>query len=351
MMRPPAHERGFVLAVTLWILAAIVVVAAMVALWALQGVEETRGLQDEAEDAVAIHDTAQTLLYVAATRDFTYAGLPTAPIDRAEYAKRTLEEFGALRHDPVGGEMGLDDRTYQGLGQSGFSIQDEAGLLGVNWAEPAAAARFVGSLPEVAGQGAALRDALLDYIDEDDVPLPSGGERAAYVAAGREGPANHRMMSPLELYQVLGWDRLPARQYRALQDVFTPYYAGPVNVNTASAAVLGAWVPGCPAVCDQIVQVRAQAPIINMLELRQRLGVDARLIEEGSYRTMPADVLRFTFWGRNGRGVRMHVRLTPQADKAAPWSILSSYPIVSPPVHATQRTGSPLLAPPTPGHG
>ena len=126
MTRAPSRERGFVLAVTLWILAAIVVVAAMVSLWALQGIEETRGLQDDAQDAIDLHDSAQTLLYISATRDFTLAGLPTAPIDRAEYAKRTLQEFGALNHDPIGGEMRLDDHPYLGLGETGFSIQDES---------------------------------------------------------------------------------------------------------------------------------------------------------------------------------------------------------------------------------
>ena len=351
MRSPPSRERGFVLAVTLWILAAIVVVAAMVSLWALQGVDESRGLQDEVQDAIDIHDTAQTLLYIGATRDFTYAGLPTAPIDRAEYAKRTLQEFGALNHDPVGGEMGLDDHPYRGLGESGFSIQDEAGLLGVSWADPRSATRLLKIAPAVAGQAPALRDAMLDYIDEDDTPLPSGGEHAAYVALGRDGPANHRMMSPLELHWVLGWDRLPPDQYRLLQEYFTPYYAGAVNLNTAPSAVLATWLPGCPETCDQLLQARARAPIMNMDDFQRMLGKGGDLLEYGDYRTMPADVLRFTLWGRNGRGVRMHVRLTPGADKGAPWSILSSYPIVSPLVHATQRTGSPLLAAPAPGHG
>lgn len=351
-MQAPSREGGFVLAVTLWILAAIVVVAALVSLWALQGIEETRGLQDEAQDAIDVHDTTQTLLYIAATRDFTLAGLPTAPIDRAEYAKRTLQEFGALNHDPIGGELGLDDHPYRGLGESGFSIQDEAGLLGVNWADPRAAGQLLKAVPAVAGQAPALRDALLDYIDEDDSPLPSGGERAAYVALGRDGPANHRMMSPLELHRVLGWDRLPADQYRVLEGNFTPFYAGPVNVNTAPSIVLAAWLPGCPATCEQILQMRAQRPIETMDELQRRLGTDRQLMEFGDYRTMPADVLRFTLWGRNGRGVRMHVRLTPGADKGAPWSILSYYPYVSSaPAHAIQPTGSPLLAAPAPGHG
>ncbi|MBS0226983.1 MAG: general secretion pathway protein GspK [Proteobacteria bacterium] len=326
-------------------------VAAMVSMWALQGVEGTRGLQDEADDAIAIHDTAQTLMYIAATRDFTYAGLPTAPIDRAEYAKRTLQEFGALNHDPVGGEMALDDQPYRGLGESGFSIQDEAGLLGVNWADPRAAGRLLGIAPEVAGQAPALRDALLDYIDEDDTPLPSGGERSAYVALGRTGPANHRMMSPRELHSVLGWDRLPTAQYRHLQQYFTPYYGGAVNLNTAPSAVLATWLPGCPTTCEQVLQIRARTPIKTMDDLQRRLGTDQQLMEFGDYRTMPSDVLRITLWGRNGRGVRMHVRLTPGEDKGAPWAILSSYPIVSAPVHAAQRTGSPLLAAPSPGHG
>lgn len=338
------RAQGFVLAVTLWILAAVAIVAAMVSLWALESVRETTVLRSEADDEVAIYGTTETMLYMAATRDITYAGLPLKPIDRAEYSKRLLEEFGALRHDPVGGELWLDDQPYQGMEGARFSLQDETGLLGLTWPEQGFAQLLFDSEPSLASRAPALRDALLDYIDEDSDQRPLGAEAAQYRAAGREGPANRRLMTPLELHSVLGWDAIEPAQLRRLQSLLTPYYMATFNLNTAPEGALATWLPDCPDACRSIIQQRRQQPFINTNDLEARTAVRLPGDSAASFRFLAGDALRISVWGRSGRGKRLHVRLTPMADQAAPWSILSVYPLFEPPPVDVKPTGSPLFA-------
>lgn len=342
-------QSGFVLAVTLWILAAIAIVAAMVSLWAISGVQDATRYQEEVEDEVDAYSTLQTVLYLAATRDMTLAGLPTRRIDRAEYAKRVLEEFGALRVDPVGGELTLDDRAYHGLGATRFSIQDEAGLMGFSPFGEAGATRLLSSEPAAERQLGKLRDSLLDYVDEDGNARTQGAEAAAYGAkAGEPMPANRRMATPMELERVLGWNTLPSEALARLREKATVYYVGPLNINTAPEAVLAQYLPGCPDTCRTLAELRRQAPIRNTDELQRRLVVTLPGTPETDFRTMPEGQLRLTAWARSGHGWRLHVELTPEKDKAGPWTILAAYPVFVTPRDA-EPTRSALLAQAPPG--
>ena len=335
---------GFVLAVTLWILAAIAVIAAMVSVWAVDGVRDAGTVQAEADQAVETYGTAQTLLYLLSTRDMTRAGLPTKAIDRADYSARILEDFGALDTDPVGGEIRMDGSPYQGLPDTGFSIQDTAGLLGVTWAVPDIADLVLATVPELRAEAPRLRDTLLDYVDEDDEVRPNGAEAVQYRNAGRDyGPANRMLTSPVELARVLGWERVPKDVLAKVESVISTYYLGPYNINTLPANVLAAIVPGCPALCETWVQMRQSGPFRNQYDLQGRLAISLPKALEDFYRNMPADTQRITVWTRDGRAWRWYVKLTPMADKEGPWTILAVYPVDVDP-HDAQPTGSPLFA-------
>lgn len=342
-VRRPVLQSGFVLAVTLWILAAIAVLAAMVSMWALSGVQDVSAHQEEVQDEIDGYSTVQTIMYLMATRDFTRAGLPVTRIDRAEYAKRVLEEFGALRTDPVGGELKLDDHVYAGLGNITFSIQDESGLMTLSAFNPQSVRRMVDAESGLEGRAARLSDELLDYIDEDSDVRSQGAETAQYSAANNNYvPANRRLATPLEIRSVPSWAEMPLATLKRIERRFTPYYNGPLNINTAPAEVLASYLPGCPATCDAVVALREQDPIRNTDELQRRLVTQLPGTPETDFRTMPEGVLRITTWSSSGHGWRWHVERTPEADKAGPWTILAAYPIFKTPRHA-EPTGSPLL--------
>ena len=72
----PRPASGFVLAVTLWILAGIAIAVGLMTLWSLQQLEQARLGHERLDDELAANGTRDTLLYFASTRELTLAGLP-----------------------------------------------------------------------------------------------------------------------------------------------------------------------------------------------------------------------------------------------------------------------------------
>lgn len=323
-------QGGFVLAVTLWLLAGIAIVVALVTLWSLDQVQDAQRDRDQAEDQLALFSTRETVVYLAATRDMTVAGLPVQGLSAEQRVARTLSEFGGLRRDPVGGELRLDDSAYQGLGGTTFSVQDEAGLYPVVWPDAMRLDRLLETQGIADKNRARLRDALLDYVDEDSLRHLHGAEKREYERAGRPVPPNRRLLLPMELERVLGWDELPPQTLAALQSVTTTFYAGALNLNTAPASLLPTLINGCPRTCDTLMAQRRDRPFRSAVELQALLGVQLPGDDMVEYRFAPSDTLRLTVWGRTGAAMRIHVRLTPLADKRAPWTILAAYPVARP---------------------
>jgi len=346
----PAYQRGFVLAVTLWILAAIAVVVGLVTLWALDAVRKASDERQRTEDLLAIQGTRDTLLYLRSTREQTRAGLPIAPMADDERARRVLAEMGGFITDPRGGELRLDGRAYEGLAGTTFAIQDEAGLYSLMLPAPAWLDRFLEVFGVSEDDIPRLRDALLDYADTDPLRRLNGAEAREYELEGRRAPPGRRLLLPVEAGAVLGWDALPQALRDRLPALTTTFYGGGVNLNTAPEALLPVWIPGCPETCKALVARRDTQPFTTGREVEQVLGV--RLLGDWllDYRFLGDDTLRLTLWGRSGAAQRIHVRFTPTADRLGPWSILAAYPVPRPAEHAkAQATGSDLLADPPPG--
>lgn len=331
--RPGGHgtprEAGFVLAVTLWILAGITIAVGLMTLWALDQVGQARIGREMLEDEFALQDTRDTLLYIASTRELNRAGLPTAVLSDEAMAMRRLDEMGGLMRDPVGGELQLDGTHYAGMGRVNFAIQDEAGLFSVVLPEPDRVDRFLLAMGVDREQVPRLRDTLLDYIDTDDLNRLNGAEARDYEREDRPPPPNRRLLVPGEISAVLGWDELAPDQLAAIAERITPYYAGATNLNTAPRTLLPLWIAGCPETCDLLVERRRAEPFHSSRDVEGKMGImlPGDIID---YRFVADSTLRFTVWGRTGAAWRMHVRLTPLADKRGPWSILAAYPIERP---------------------
>jgi len=346
--RPPARRAsGFALAITLWLLAAMAVAAGLAMLWAREEVQASTRDRDLLVDEIDLASTRATLLYMAATRDLTLGGLPIRAISDDERALRRLDEFGSLRLDARGDEIRLDGAVYKGVGQSRFSIQDEAGLIPLVAPSPNLIDRllaFRGTPPESIPR---LRDTLLDYVDSDSLGRLNGAESRDYERAGRRPPPNRRLLIPAELGAVLGWDALPGGT-SSLADLTTTFYSGAANLNTAPEALLPIWIAGCPEKCRVVTARRALKAFRSSGELELTAAVRLPGDRDVDYRYLAGDTLRFTFWGRSGSASRMHVRLTPLADQVSPWAVLAAYPVSRPSEHApAQSTGSDLFADPT----
>lgn len=339
---------GFVLAVTLWLLAGITIAVALMTLWALDQVGQARIGHESLEDEIALHDTRDTLLYIASTRELNRAGLPTDAMTEDQLAIRRLDEMGALIRDPIGSELKLDGSHYLGLGGASFSIQDEAGLFPLVWPRPRDLDGFLLAQGVDREKVPRLRDALLDYIDPDDLTRLNGAERADYEREGLPAPPNRRLLVPGEIARVKGWGELPPEQLARVIDYITPYYSGAMNLNTMPAGLLPVWVPGCPETCNALVARRNELPFISSTDLQARLAIRLPGDAAIDYRFVAEDTLRLTLWGRTGAAWRMHVRLSPLVDKRGPWSILAIYPTPRPSNdEPAKKTGSTLFAYPT----
>lgn len=339
---------GFVLAVTLWLLAGIAIATALVTLWAREQVTQARIGREYVEDEIARFGSRDTLLYLAATREMTRAGLPVEPLSEDMVASRRLDEFGGLMHDPIGGELRMDGTVYAGLGLSRFAVQDEAGLFPMVWPRQVDVDRFLLAQGVDAERVPGLRDALLDYLDPDDLKRLNGAERSEYAREQRPPPPNRRLLAPWEISRILGWDALGEGQLARIAERITPYYSGAVNLNTMPAALLPTWISGCPSACEQLIARRRDRPFANSSEVQALLAAPLPGDDQVDYRYIADEGLRFTIWGRTGAAWRFHVRLTPLANRRGPWSILAAYPIPRPSDDGqpAEQTGSVLFADP-----
>lgn len=318
---------GFVLVVTLWILAGIAVVVGLMTLWAYDEVHRATAEQESAADAIDAIGTRDTVLYIASTRGMTIAGLPLEGLSEGDRAVRSLDDMGALRRDPLGDELRVDGRVYAGLGSTSFAIQDEAGLFPLVYPPPAQLDAYLLARKVPPSDVPRLRDAFLDYVDLDPLNRVNGAERRDYERERRAGPANRRLLAPLELGRVLGWDKLPEATLDAMTEEVTPFYAGPVNLNAVPERLLPLWLTGCPDTCRLFTMRRSQQAFTSPADVMAKVGVRLAGDEAVDYRFAPSEQLRVSVWGRTGAGWQFVLGLTPLADAAAPWVVRAAYPV------------------------
>jgi hypothetical protein len=126
----------------------------------------------------------------------------------------------------------------------------------------------------------------------------------------------------------------------------TTLYAGALNLNAAPAPLLEALASGCARACIERLGRRGSAPFVNALQFERETGTRLPGDRDVEFRTAPSDVLRLTLTGRSGRAWRMHVRLTPLADREGPWTLEAAYRVPRPSTDDAPRPiPSPLFAP------
>lgn len=209
---PPAtgSERGMVLVVVLWI---VTLLAVMAGGFAYSMRIETR--------------------------------LATSAVERAQ--ARAWIEAGvayalAWQQDPEGPQQwppNGDPREWSfGGGRLRIEIVDAGGLVNLNTADTGLLVALLAAAGMNPQERERLADAIQDWRDPDDQPLPQGAESAEYQAAGRPGPKNAPFESVEELGQVLGVTQAVYERIAGVATVFS-YHVG-VNPELAPARLFGA---------------------------------------------------------------------------------------------------------------
>ena len=118
----------------------------------------------------------------------------------------------------------------------------------------------------------ALADALIDWLDPDQVRSPAGAEDNDYLT---EDPAYEATDGPLlsfdELRLVRGFNSATVELLRPHVSVFG---SGKLNINTASPELLRSWDAEAAPAVEMLLDRRTAGPFKKLDELREAIGVE-----------------------------------------------------------------------------
>ena len=303
---------GFVLAATLWTLAALALLAAYIHDMATDNVLAAEAQKRALQDELDARSTENTLLYLLASSRMTHRGLVL------EREQRITLPGAEPSNEPGDGLVPLSGEVHVGLGRTRFALQDELGLVSINLPQEPVLARVLGYAGLSASDVGWLIPRMRDYIDVDSTINLSGAERFDYVQAGRPPPANWFMAGTPELKTVLGVDEvLTAEQWRRLRPLLTPRIQLGYNFNTmppsVAAALLGSLETAAP-----LIEHRAEQVIRSVEQVRELTGAGAWLNSDYLL-VVPSPASRIAVWTQGGtRRSVMGVTLTPD-NQNLPW--------------------------------
>jgi general secretion pathway protein K len=125
-----------------------------------------------------------------------------------------------------------------GGGRVRISVEDAAGRIGLNNADPQLLQQILVHIGMTDADAEKLAAVITDWRDPDDQTQPGGAEKIEYHNAGREGPKNAPFESIEELPQVLGMNPDTAQRLAGLATTET--LVSGINPQLASLAVLRA---------------------------------------------------------------------------------------------------------------
>lgn len=284
--------RGFVLPVTVILLALIAVGVALMA-----------------------HRSDQLRSLASASRQEQLASAAVQnTLAQAQYLTSTLYRRGSRL-----GDIELDGRYYRTADGTFVSYQDAGGLFNLQRASYSEVLGLLVALGVTQGKAAMLADTLLDYTDTDSLIRVNGAEEAEYAAAKLPPPRNAPLLMASELQRIVGWRDLDATTMRAVLD---NVYVGTLNVVNrhtvkapALAAISGAEIS---AAQDLLLQRPPGTPLaIESLPNVAR----GSFLSAGRYITLPLTTTLITIcpplvaWCQ-------HISLTATADGGeAPWHL------------------------------
>lgn len=295
---PRRQQRGFVLVVTLWILAIVTIGASYFAERVANSIILARQSSESAKALLDMAGTRAEIQFRLGTTRFSFYGLGLMPQSA----------------------VALDNRPYQGSGEDVVRLQDSRGLINVNFIQPEMLLRLLGQMGVPAEKRDAMLDTLRDYTDIDSLRHLNGAEEAEYLAQGLPAPPNNWLTSPRELQNIIGWRDQPTlwKDTRLLELVTTARVTG-FNPNTAPREVLMAYPNSTPELADKLIQMRTLAPFSNDVHLGSVTG--QIMTDPDGLIFFPASSIRITQESdKIPWALRYQITLTPFAERS-PWRI------------------------------
>ena len=276
-------QQGFVLVLTLWVMVIVAIAAGYFAERVARSVELAQQSRQNTRAMVDMAGTRAEILYRFGTTSMSLYGLGLS---------NTV--------------IRLDNRTYRGFGDTFLRLQDNRGLLNLNFTDDDRLQRFLGLLDIPAEQRGHMIDTLRDFTDADNLHRLNGAEKEEYLALNLPPPPNRNLITPWEARRIIGWGNVPQLwQKGRLVELTTTSPSAGLNPNTAPAEILAT----LPGVTEEIAQA-----IIDRRELSPTIQGDADTII-----AFPSSAIRITqFTSGLPWAVQYNITLTPNSDEA-PW--------------------------------
>lgn len=292
-------QGGFVLALTILILAAVLATATAFAV-------RLRMAQEAAERNKAYVEAQLAFESTQADLTVRLAALP-----------RTVEGIGG----GIENRLIPDGRHYRTGEFFTAQLQDSRGLINLNggvptlWQNRLLQTFGIGEL-----EGEALLDVLKDYIDPDNLRRINGAEADDYQALGLPSPRNDILVSPKEIRGMPRWRNWPTLWENGFLDHVTTGTQGSINPNTASWQVLASVPRITPEAAKALVEIRKTGHLLSLVDL---IGAGA---EQNNYLNLnvaliPSPTTLVTHWSTHlGWGRRYSITITPFSEYG-PWRV------------------------------
>ena len=292
----PSAERGFVLVLTLWVMAIVAIAAAYFSEKVSTAVELAEKSRQNAQAAIDLASSRAEILYRLTTTSMTVEGLG--------------------RGNAV---IALDNRPYRALGDTQVRLQDTRGLFNLNQTPDDRLLRFLGLMGIPAEQRNHLLDTLRDYTDADKLERLNGAEEPQYLARGLLPPTNNALATPMEVRRVIGWrDATPLWQNNRFIDIVSTSTAMGLNPNTAPAEVLTTLPGVTDAIAKNLISQRGQALIQHQAQLAAITGIAEQALDMQIF-VLPGDTIRITQSASGVQwGLQYSVTITPNSNNG-PW--------------------------------
>jgi len=291
----PKAQRGFILVATLWILAVITIAASYFAERVSRSIALAQQKQETAQQLVEFANTRADILYRLGTTHFSFYGLGGPPA------------------------IALDDRPYRGSGEDIVRLQDNRGLLNVNFVEQNMMSRLLGQLSVPVEKRDAMIDTLRDYIDTDDLRRLNGAEVAEYAALGLPPPPNDWLASPYQLKNIIGWRDQPGLwENQRLPRLVTTSRISGLNPNTAPPEILASLPGSTRGATETLIRLRNEKPLYTVGQLADFTSGE---LDPDFFLFFPGNSIRITQQSRKlPWAMQFSLSLTPRSENA-PWRI------------------------------
>ncbi len=311
---------GFILPLTLWIVAIMGLVVATMNMWVQTAVANARSLREKTDSQLAMSDIRNELIYALAARPKSSRGLEVGTglpvLNNSDFMAALSTTIVSSR------SIALDHRPYVTQSHPDYviQIQDGRGLFQMNFNNQVSLRRFLSAMKFPEAERNRLTDTLLDYTDEDNYTRLAGAEAIDYQRLGLPPPANESLLTPYEAKRVMAWSEEKLLWEADMRSpLLTTCEIAGFNPNTAPVPVLMAQMPRLSAdAIARLIEARRTKTFANQAQLTQAAG-ELVYDEAFFYSFVPSECLIVDLLNtKSGEHNRFSLTLRPLG-KGQPW--------------------------------